>query len=54
MTGAILKWKDREKQTESGWKQVPLSQYLKKTTDFKLKQVRRHKDRHAILTKGNN
>lgn len=30
MTGAILKWKDGEKQTEAGCKQVPLSQYLKK------------------------
>lgn len=32
MTGTILKWKDGEKQTESGCKQVPLSQYLKNQT----------------------
>lgn len=55
MTGAILKWKDGEKQTEAGCKQVPLSQYLKKkknqktNPDFKLKQVRETINQEDII-----
>lgn len=50
MTGIILKWKDGEKQAGAT---IPIYEKKRKTY-FKLKQVRRHKERHAILTKGNN